>query len=177
MIEKNISYCFSFDLNTNKLLKYTHSKNLAYYEIKKFLVNELGFIHIKDSDYITPKISKTRFNIINNKIIGKFIHIFDCFNKFQATEVDKKNIDILEKFEGIIDKNPELKQELQKVRKDVEQGLACDHKNIFLFNEIRKESEEERFMQENKQLKETINEKDTEIKKLKEENKKLRLIN
>jgi virulence-associated protein VapD len=79
MIDKKSKYLFTFDLDTEKLKKFTGSKTKPYNEIKKFLTEELKFKHEKDCDYSTSMIS-----MIDYAIKVGVVRLNICFLKYQS---------------------------------------------------------------------------------------------
>ncbi|MDR0340734.1 MAG: hypothetical protein LBH55_00470, partial [Mycoplasmataceae bacterium] len=68
----------------------TKSKTKFYREVKEYFINELKFMHDKDSDYITPVISNLETHDYIKQIASKFPFFPKIAVKFKITNIDEK---------------------------------------------------------------------------------------
>ncbi|MDR2568369.1 MAG: hypothetical protein LBC44_03565 [Mycoplasmataceae bacterium] len=92
--KKLYRYALTFDFKTKNLEIYADSKTKPYNDIKKYLVNELGFTHQKDSDYISPFVTKNYIYGISEKISKNFLFFSLCVEKANINEVNEKLFDV-----------------------------------------------------------------------------------
>jgi virulence-associated protein VapD len=108
--KRKIRYSFSFDLDTEKLEIYTGSKTKPYYEIRRYLTLELKFTHLKDTDYISDKLSFRQMYKKTEDFNYKFPYFQLYKKKFTIAEINENIIDGSKILSEVINRDNHLQE-------------------------------------------------------------------